>query len=385
MTDLTNSQKHVLVAVLGQTPQVITETLYALMIRNKPRVPLSEIYILTTSTGADIAWRILGGEQGQIARLCNEYGIDPNPIHFDRSHIITICREDQTTLDDIRTSSDTTLLASQMLGLVRQLTKDENSTLYCSIAGGRKTMSASLMLALSLYGRKQDRLTHVLISEEFETNPNFFFPPKRAASIAVGRGSDMKVVSTKDVNIELADIPFVRVRSLLGDRFNDLETNLPELMKIVDVQIRLKEETVEKLVIDLEKREATFGEQVIPVSGKEFALLAYYADTKANQCTEPLRPVCSDCRACFQTAVEIDRRRFANLYNRVKTKTATAKEFKEDESLASAVLMSNHTKLNRKLQAISPLLKIISRRLYTNTRYGLGLEKNLIQIHGVEP
>src|ERR1700742_1794246 len=96
MRDLASSQKHILVAVLGQTPQVITETIYALMIKNKPRVPLSEIYILTTSKGAETAERILCGEQGQINRLFNEYGINPQSIRFDKSHIITICREDQT-------------------------------------------------------------------------------------------------------------------------------------------------------------------------------------------------------------------------------------------------------------------------------------------------
>jgi len=41
------SVRHVFVAVLGQTPQIVTETLYALMVER--RIPISEVFVITTS------------------------------------------------------------------------------------------------------------------------------------------------------------------------------------------------------------------------------------------------------------------------------------------------------------------------------------------------
>ena len=62
-------KRHILVAVTGNTPQIVTETLYVLAVAQRPPVPISAVYILTTARGAEIAWAKLGGEQGAIAAL----------------------------------------------------------------------------------------------------------------------------------------------------------------------------------------------------------------------------------------------------------------------------------------------------------------------------
>jgi CRISPR-associated protein (TIGR02584 family) len=59
---------------------------------------------------------------------------------------------------------------------VRELTADPDCAIHASIAGGRKTMGFYLGYALSLFGRPQDRLSHVLVSSPFESNQNFFYP-----------------------------------------------------------------------------------------------------------------------------------------------------------------------------------------------------------------
>jgi len=74
--------KQILLCVAGQTPQIITETLYVLMIKRRPAAPISAIYIVTTAKGAEIAWRALGGPDGQIARMCREFGLNPKSIEF---------------------------------------------------------------------------------------------------------------------------------------------------------------------------------------------------------------------------------------------------------------------------------------------------------------
>jgi CRISPR-associated protein (TIGR02584 family) len=51
-------------------------------------------------------------------------------------------------------------------------------SLHVSIAGGRKTMGFYAGYALSLYGRAQDRMSHVLVDEKFEKGINFYYPSK---------------------------------------------------------------------------------------------------------------------------------------------------------------------------------------------------------------
>ena len=47
----TKKYREVLIFVAGATPQIITETLYGLMVEKKPPVWPDEIFILTTETG----------------------------------------------------------------------------------------------------------------------------------------------------------------------------------------------------------------------------------------------------------------------------------------------------------------------------------------------
>jgi CRISPR-associated protein (TIGR02584 family) len=174
--------RHVLVAVSGNTPQTVTETLYALMVRERPAVPISAVYIVTTSKGAEIAWKSLGGQQGAICEFCREYAIDPRKVVFEERNIIVLraaaggstkrgrkpADEPGDPLEDIRTSDHNRAMASQLLDFIRQLTDDPKTVLHCSMGGGRRTMSAFMLTAMTLYGREQDRLSHVLVPEEFE-------------------------------------------------------------------------------------------------------------------------------------------------------------------------------------------------------------------------
>ena len=61
----------------------------------------------------------------------------------------------------------------------QKFTLDDDTQLMVSIAGGRKTMGYYAGYALTLFGRHQDQLSHVLVSEEFEGNRDFFFPTRQ--------------------------------------------------------------------------------------------------------------------------------------------------------------------------------------------------------------
>lgn len=167
--------RRLLLAVTGLSPQVVTETLYALACNRQPPFVPTEIHLITTAEGrqrAELA--LLSEDPGWFHRLCKDYALPP--IAFDASNIHTVEDDRGRPLDDIRSPEDNERLADRVTDLVRQLTADEQAALHVSIAGGRKTMGFYLGYALSLFGRPQDRLSHVLVSEPFESSWEFFYP-----------------------------------------------------------------------------------------------------------------------------------------------------------------------------------------------------------------
>jgi CRISPR-associated protein (TIGR02584 family) len=79
-------ERRVLLAVTGLSPQIVTETLYALAVTEKPTWIPSEIRIITTLRGAAIARdSLLADDPGWIRRLCADYGLPE--IAFGADHI----------------------------------------------------------------------------------------------------------------------------------------------------------------------------------------------------------------------------------------------------------------------------------------------------------
>ena len=58
--------------------------------------------------------------------------------------------------------------------VVRDRTQASQGSLHAS--GGRKTMTFTIGYAMSLFGRAQDSLSHVLVSGGYENIPGFWFP-----------------------------------------------------------------------------------------------------------------------------------------------------------------------------------------------------------------
>ncbi len=206
--------QRILLAVTGLSPQVVTETLYALAVGvERPWVP-TEIHLITTREGATRARLSLFSEHpGWLPRLLSDY--DLPPVRFGNDEIHVLAGPDGQPLDDIRTHADSRVAADQICGWVRGLCADPDSQLHASIAGGRKTMGYYLGYALSLFGRPQDRLSHVLASEPFESSWDFFYPSP-ASRVMTTR--DNKLVDAADAQVTLADIPFIRVRGGLPRR-----------------------------------------------------------------------------------------------------------------------------------------------------------------------
>ncbi|MBK8535349.1 MAG: TIGR02584 family CRISPR-associated protein [Candidatus Competibacteraceae bacterium] len=208
-----NYPRRILLCVAGLSPQIVTETLYALTVIGEPRFVPTEIHLLTTAEGAERArLTLLSDEPGWLQRLRQDHGLPEIRFTLDTIHILRAA--DGRLLNDIRDVADNEAIADTITAMVRELTADPDSAVHASIAGGRKTMGFYLGYALSLLGRPQDRLSHVLVSSRYESNPDFFYPTPQERVIYT---ADKQPLDASAATVVLADIPFVRLRDGLQE------------------------------------------------------------------------------------------------------------------------------------------------------------------------
>lgn len=270
--------RRILLAVTGLSPQIVTETLYALAVRETPRFVPTEIHLITTLEGAERArLALLSETPGWFHRLRHDY--DLPEIAFDSTHIHILCDAHGQALQDIRTPEDNALAADFITETVRRLTAAADSALHVSIAGGRKTMGFYLGYALSLFGRSQDQLSHVLVSEPFESSWEFFYPTPYGQVITT---RDNKLVDTADAEVMLADIPFVSLRHGLPEHLLQGHARYSETVVAARQALGPAE-----LVMDLRGRLVQAGNTRFSLPPAELALLAVFA-RRAQQGAAPL-------------------------------------------------------------------------------------------------
>ncbi len=263
-------RRRILLCVAGLSPQIVTETLYALTVTHEPRFVPTEIHLLTTAEGAERArLTLLSDDPGWFHRLRREYGLPE--IHFavDTLHILRAA--DGRPLNDIRKLTDNEAIADAITTKVRELTADPDGAVHASIAGGRKTMGFYLGYALSLFGRPQDRLSHVLVSSSFESNPNFFYPAP-VERVIFGNGPDQRPLDASSAMVTLADIPFVRLRDGLQEALLREGSSFSEVMRQPQRNL-----APPSLTLDPATCRAHCGATVLRLTPISFAWLAWFA------------------------------------------------------------------------------------------------------------
>lgn len=264
----------VLIIPTGLSPQVVTETVYALACPASevgpspvPWVP-TEIHLITTTTGAKKAYDLLLAPQtGWFYQLCRDYAL--TDIAFSESNIHVVTDSNQQPLEDIRSNDDNERVADFVTGMLREMTIDPDAALHVSIAGGRKTMGVYTHYALSLYGREQDRISHVLVSEPFESNENFFYPTPYDQDIRARNG---KVINARDGRITLAQIPFVNLRHGIDDRLLHGDATFSQVVAAAKIALQPP-----SLVLDMGNRRVNAGGTIIQLSPASIAMLAVFA------------------------------------------------------------------------------------------------------------
>lgn len=266
--------KRILLAVTGMSPQVVTETLWALAVaeQDTPFIP-TEVHVISTDKGANLVRSLLlYDEPGWFHRLQRDYRLPE--IAFSQEHLHVLTDRQGYPMNDIRTPEDNEAAADGITDLVRRFTADPDSALHVSLAGGRKTMGYYLGYALSLYGRPQDRLSHVLVSEGYESSAEFFYPTPYECMIQTGYGKHQKPMDCAQAKIDMAPIPFVRLREELPPRF--LRENT-QFSAVVTAANRTLEAPC--LVLDGTQRKMFADGQEISLGTPQFILYWWMAES----------------------------------------------------------------------------------------------------------
>jgi CRISPR-associated protein (TIGR02584 family) len=209
------------------SPQIVTETLYSLSVVEEEAFIPTEIHLITTKAGASEAkLQLLHPKTGMFHALCRDYQF--SNIQFNEQNIYIIEDQEGNKLEDIKTPRQNEAAADFITDIVSRLTQDNDAALHVSIAGGRKTMGYYLGYALSLYGRAQDRLSHVLVSDRYEGLKDFFYPTPESHVIY---DRNDKALDTKEAEVMLAQIPFVRLRDGLPEHLLQGKTGFSESVR----------------------------------------------------------------------------------------------------------------------------------------------------------
>lgn len=269
-----HSAEYRVLCICGLSPQVVTETLSVLLAEERG-API-DVHVLTTAIGAErLQETLLASGDGWLAKLFQAYGLPP--LREDALHLHVIADAAGAPLADIVSPNDNVAVADLVNGLVRDLTTDSMPALHLSIAGGRKTMSFYAAYALSLHGRAQDELSHILVDPELEHRNDFFFASRQA-------------METGTPPVRLARLPFVHMRRGLDGAWRRGERSFSET--VTGTELLLMPPSVQ---IDVAERGVRLSDRPVTLSPRNFLLLYWFADRAARD----LGPI-----ACDEAALE---------------------------------------------------------------------------------
>lgn len=259
--------RRVLLAVIGLTPQVLTETLWCLVRRTQPPFVPTELRVVTTAEGRTRLLLTLSEDgNARLRALAVDLGRPELAGLLGEGSVEVVADATGKPLDDVRSAADHLAVADRLTRIIREITADPDAALHVSIAGGRKTMGFLAGYVLSLFARPQDRLSHVLVAGPFESHPQFFFPPTRPEVLLVP--PDGRPVRTDAADLTLADIPFVRLRDGLPDEL--LASGASYVDAVAAAQASVDEP---ELLLDLEARIVRAAGSVVPMPPLQLAFL----------------------------------------------------------------------------------------------------------------
>jgi CRISPR-associated protein (TIGR02584 family) len=233
---------------------------------------------------------LLHPRHGWFHRFCREFRIPAGTIRFEPSGILVPKGANGEPLDDVRTPADNASVADSILSLVRDLTRNPDESLHCSVAGGRKTMGLFLGMAFQLFARSHDSLSHVLVwPPEMEGHREFFYPPARPKTYRVNG----KTIRSGEIRVELAEIPVLFLRERVPAI--DLETQSYTALVARAQQELDRLAAPPELILDSASRSLRVADQHVSLTPVEFGVYDLLARRRIAGCGDADCPGCPGC------------------------------------------------------------------------------------------
>lgn len=206
----------------------LTEAIYGLIVEKE--VPLSKIILMTTLKGKESfyksdLYRPFGSYQEVIRQMAKHYEHRlPRGWRSDEilvPEVMVVRDSNGIELEDIRDEDENSAVAIWMLQRVSELASDPNLVIHASVAGGRKTMAIFLKDSLELFGRREDKVYHVLVSANHE-RPGYYYPfpidlPDSEAIQEIPSRDEKNPpisVDARQMKVDMAELSYIRLRDL---------------------------------------------------------------------------------------------------------------------------------------------------------------------------
>ena len=187
---------YIFAGVLGDTPAVITETIFGLWqlaggqlingevdcsgLENKYNIFPDKIFLITTTRGAQHEETIKSELKKLFSIYNNGTECQKSTDTLIQQGIKFIIPEiNEVPIDDIDSPEADAAYEDAFCNLLKNIKSNkttQDTQLILGVAGGRKTMTASALFALSLFGKSKDKAYTVNMPAEYETGKGFFFP-----------------------------------------------------------------------------------------------------------------------------------------------------------------------------------------------------------------
>ncbi len=242
-------------------------------------------------------------------------------------------------------------------------------------------MTSCLSLAVQLYGRQQDRIYHVLVSPEFESNRDFWYPPKESISLElVDKNGEHFYKESHYAKLQLIPIPFVSLRDKLDDNMLSKPHSPGALLaSLVKDEERLLE-------ISLRRGTVTYGRVQMDMHPARLALFTFFCEIK-KRCLCPPEESCRNCTKCFLTSEEVldQQDKITSIYKQICVSRSLTEM--SDTGIISLTLENFNSykskvkkDLNTTFGAMAAGFQIISTGKRPETRFGIILSRKKISI-----
>jgi len=292
MPSASSSTETILIAVTGMSPAVLTETVWALANpsgQKSDKIIPNRIIALTTTAGRnairdqlfghDRIWEslrqsVLGDHCQTDSRLC--FGLTGDCVKvFTRKS-----GGKPMELDDLSTEAEATAVADCITDELWGHVARPGTRIIASISGGFKTMSALFFAGMSLLGRNDDCITHVLVNQPFDDprlEPRFYYPEQPQQKL---RDRENRFWEARSAELRLGFVPFVPLHELL-EKYKKPRSYSDLVCRCRGNLDRHLREPI-SLAISVTRREVTVNESIFRLAPQPFLFFLFLAQRAAD-------------------------------------------------------------------------------------------------------